>query len=276
MFTHSDIVFQVLFVDPAKGAQKVSDRSPQAFNRVGVDLPDAIAIVIPRPLSARMTNDDMRPIHLVVPCPLIAVTRRLVAGVLLPVALQRLPVRAFANPQPTLAAAPTNRTHNRRAVLGVGPMAPFLVRAATRRICLVFVRFAFFPPRSETSHRFPYSDLSTASLAACDIHWLASACATCEHSVGRVRVLRPKSGCFPLGPPRARATPFAAAANDCPQRASHCTNCKQPHTLDTDNPPARAWYDETRGPGFSLRCMTDSGALSNESVFQSISGLLGR
>jgi hypothetical protein len=164
----------------------------------------------------------------------------------------------------------------RGAVIGVGPMASLLIRAAAGRVRRVFVLFPFFPPRSDTSHRSPCGDLAPAFLSPCDPPSLADAGATGGHSVGRAPILRLTSGCFPLCTPRARATPFAAGANCYRKRASGCTNCKRPHTHDSDNPPGLAWANETRGPGFSLRCRTDSGVLSDESVFQSMPCWLGR
>ena len=44
MFAHSQIVVQIFFVDSPKRAQTIARGGPQAFDGVGRDLPDAIAI----------------------------------------------------------------------------------------------------------------------------------------------------------------------------------------------------------------------------------------
>ena len=56
MFAHGQIVVQIFLVDSAKRAQKIARGCPQAFDGVGMDLPDAIAIVIARPFFLAMTH----------------------------------------------------------------------------------------------------------------------------------------------------------------------------------------------------------------------------
>ena len=48
MFAHGQVVVQILFVDATKWAQKIACRGPQAFDGIGVDFPDAIAVGIAR------------------------------------------------------------------------------------------------------------------------------------------------------------------------------------------------------------------------------------
>ena len=46
MFAHGQIVVQMLLVDASKRAQKIAGRGPQAFDGMGVDFPEAIAVVL--------------------------------------------------------------------------------------------------------------------------------------------------------------------------------------------------------------------------------------
>ena len=56
MFAHGQIVVQILLVDSTKRAQKIACGGPQAFDGVGMDLADAIAVVIARPFFLAVTH----------------------------------------------------------------------------------------------------------------------------------------------------------------------------------------------------------------------------
>jgi hypothetical protein len=192
-------------MNPAKRTQKVSQRLPQAFNRVDVNFTDAIAIIISRPLFLTMTDHSMTTLQPVIALPLIAVTGRAIGGELFNVPMQRLFGGAFFYSQATLAAASSDCPDHWRAVILVCAMTPSLIGSTPRRIRFVAVLFSFFPQRSETSRLFQSGGLSRASLRASHSRSLAVACASYERSGERCQVLRLRPENFHLCTRRARA-----------------------------------------------------------------------
>ena len=102
MFAHGQIVVQILLVDSAKRAQKIAGGRPQAFDGVGMDLADAIAVVIARPFFLAVTHGVVGTLDAVVALPFIRVTGGVFLGVAVHVLLQRLPIGMLAHAQPTL------------------------------------------------------------------------------------------------------------------------------------------------------------------------------
>ena len=80
MFTHGQIAVQICFVDAPKRAQEITCARPQAFNSVGMDLPDAIAILIPGPFLLAVTHRVVIPLDAVVALPFISVTSSVSLG----------------------------------------------------------------------------------------------------------------------------------------------------------------------------------------------------
>ncbi len=256
-------------MDSAKRAQEVSQRLPQAFNRVDVDFTDTVAVVVARPFFRAVTDRLVTPIQLGVALPLVAVTGRAIPGELLDVAVQRLFVGALGDSQAALATTSSNRPDHRRAVIVVRAMSALLIGSATRRIRLVYMPFAFFPPRSETSRLFPSGGRATASRLTSRSRSLGAACARCEHFAEISRVLQPRPESFRLYTRRAPARPLGADSSCCHKRWCHYTNCKACHTPDSDNRRVRVLCDETRGLDPSEQRNADSEGLSDENVFQS-------
>src|SRR5215208_4395850 len=139
-------------MNPAKGAQEIARRSPQAFDSVGMDLPDAIAVVITSPFFLPMTHRVMSALDPVVPLPFIRVTGGVSLGVPMHVLLQRLAIGMMPHAQATLSTVASHGPDNGRPIVVVRPMPPLLVGATPRRIKRIGMSLAFFPPRSETSH----------------------------------------------------------------------------------------------------------------------------
>jgi len=220
MFAHRHIVVPVLLMHAAKGTQKVSQRLPQAFNRVDVNLTDAIAIIVARPLSRTMTDGRVPTVQLVVALPLVAVTGRASGDELLHVPVPRLLVSALCYSQAAVAVA-SDSSDDRRAVILVCTVTPFLIGSTTRRISLVLMLFSFFPPRSETSRRFQSGSLSRASLPTSRTRSLANACARYEHSGERATVLQLRPENFHLCRRRAGARRPVAGASCCQKRWCH-------------------------------------------------------
>src|SRR4029079_9442279 len=92
MFTPGQRVVEIVLVDAAKRAQKMAGGCPQAFAGVGGDLPDAIAVVIPRPFFLPMPHGAMGARDPGAALPFLCLTGGVLLGVALPVLLPRLPV----------------------------------------------------------------------------------------------------------------------------------------------------------------------------------------
>lgn len=170
--TDGDVASEVLFMNPAQRPQEVANRGPHAFNRIDVNLADTIAIVIPSPFLVRVTDGDMGSNDMVVALPFIGIDRDPNLGEGVNLFFQGFLVGMINHPQPDLAALATNRAHNRRAVISIGAVSTLFVGAGTRRVVWVAVIVTFFPPRSETSHRFQ-SDYHLRRFGVVDVgHWL--------------------------------------------------------------------------------------------------------
>src|SRR5512143_1562239 len=121
-------------------------------------LADAVPVVVPRPLSRRMTDRGMSAAHrreLVIPRPFVRVDRDHRPRRPTYHVLQRRAVSVLGDAQADLTALPAHHSADRRAVVGPSAVAAGLVRPPTRRIVRVAVRHAFFPPRSGRSRRPP-------------------------------------------------------------------------------------------------------------------------
>ena len=202
----------------AKRSQEISHRLPQALNCVDVNFTDAVAVIVARPLLRAVTHCLVPTAQFVVALPLVAVTSRTILRELLDVPVQRLFVGALRDSQAALATAPPDSPDHRRAVIVVRPMPALFIGAATRRVGLVFVLLAFFPPRSETSRLFQSAGLEEASLPTCDSRSLVAACAMCEHFAETIRVLQPRPESFRLYTRRATARRLGAGLSCCRRR----------------------------------------------------------
>lgn len=190
MFTHRHIVCEILLVNSAKRTQKVSQRLPQAFNRVDVNFTDAITIIVSGPFFLPMTDCCVTTVQPVVAKPFVAVTSRVLGCELLNVLVQGRFVRSFANTQATLSTAASNGADDGRTIILISSMPALFIGAPTRWISSVFVLFSFFPPRSETSRQFQFGGLARASLPASYTRSLAIACASYERSGETAQALR--------------------------------------------------------------------------------------
>ncbi len=112
---------------------------------------------------------------MVVTGPFGGVTRRRCLRRRLDVLLQRRFVGVRDHGQADLPAGSSERPDDRRAIIVIHAVAFALIGA--RRIGRVEMRFAFFPPRSETSRRFPSPYRAAVFAGAAHSHWLAVACA---------------------------------------------------------------------------------------------------
>ena len=143
----------------AKGAQKVAHRSPTAFARVDMDFADTVAIVITCPFVLAVANGGVYARRAFIAAPFVGVTRGGNGCRRRNLLLQSGFVGMRNHRQPYLPAFASKGADDRGAIMLIRPMAFAFIGAAPRRIVGVEMRFAFFPQRSETSHRFPSQHL---------------------------------------------------------------------------------------------------------------------
>jgi len=155
MFAHRQVVVQILLVDFTKRVQKVARRGPQAFDGVGMNLVDTIAIVIPCPFFLPMTYSVVSTLEPVVALPFICVTSGVSFGVAMYVLLQRFALGMVTNAQATLPTMTPHGSDNGKPIVVVRAMPALLVSAAPGRIKGIGVFLSFLPPRSETSQPSP-------------------------------------------------------------------------------------------------------------------------
>src|SRR5262245_57722076 len=178
MFAHGQIVVQISLVNPTKGTQKVACCRPQAFEGVGVDLTNAIAIVLPRPFFPAVTDGVVRALDPVVPLPFICVTGRVFLRVSMHVLLHRLAIGMVPHAQTTLPTVTPHGADAGRPSVVIRPVAAVLVGPTARWIKRIGVFLTFFPPRSETSHPFLCLDPVTPWRLTSHSRWLGGACAS--------------------------------------------------------------------------------------------------
>src|SRR6185436_4353849 len=265
MFTHGQIVGQMFLVDSAKRAQKIACRGPQAFAGVGVDPPDAIAVVIPRPFFLPMTYGVMGALDPVVSLPFICVTGGVLLGVAMPVLVQRLTVGMVTDPQATLPTVAPHGADNRRPIVVVRPMPALLGSAPPWWIKRVGVSLTFFPPHSETSRPSPCCDPVGRWRLTSPHRWLGVACANAKRTAVRGRVPQLRRSQVRPYTPRVLTTRHDGPPSYSPQRWCLYKGCKFAGSGGSDNPQSRAWACETRAPLPALRRSEGSAALWDES-----------
>src|SRR5262250_1382390 len=102
MFTHRQIVFQTLLVNPAKRSQKVAGCRPQSLDCVDMHLSHSIPIIISGPFFLAVTNRAVVPVDSSVALPFVCVTGGLLLCVPMHVLLQSLAIGMLAHSQATL------------------------------------------------------------------------------------------------------------------------------------------------------------------------------
>ncbi len=172
MFTHRQIVFQVLLVDSSKWSQKVSRCRPQPFDCVDMNFSHSISIVISRPLFLCVTNRAVSSVDFVVALPFIRVTDGFLFCVPMHMLLQSLPICMLAHSQAALPTFSANCSDHWGPIIFIRPVTTPFVSPSSRRIIRIAVFFTFFPPHSETSRRSQFPGLSTPSDSTSHKRWL--------------------------------------------------------------------------------------------------------
>src|SRR4029453_12748746 len=142
---------------------------------------------------------------------------------------------------PTIA---TDGSDDGGTIILIGPVPSSLVGAAARRVARVAVFVAFFPLRSETSHRFPSPRPVTPVSSTSYTRWLGVACAT----DGRTGARGPTPRLSLLqGPPysrRALITPHGVMPDYCPQKWFPYIGYTSADRSGSDNRQSRAYAFE--------------------------------
>ena len=284
MFTHRQIAFQILFMNPAEGSQKITGCRPQTFDSIGMDFAHAITIVISRPFTLAVTDCAVGPLDSIVAWPFIGVTLGCLPGVTMHVLPQSLTVRMLTDSQATLPTLSTNGSDNRWPVIFIRPVPTLLVSSATRRIIRIRVLFAFFPPRSDTSRPFQSLCRAVASGSTVHQHSVGCACATCARSAAIVQVPQPVR--WRVRPCRHLAvTTRRGAAQDCSrQKWCRCRDCRRSGTSGIGNLPGRALACETvahsglwhHSRGISVRVGGNTSSPTYHSLVRRANQLSGR
>lgn len=266
MFAHGQIVGQILFVDSAKGAQKVAGGGPQAFDGVGMDLSNAIAIIVACPLFLPVTPGGMRTFDPVGALPFIGITSGVSFGVPMDVLLQRLAIRMVPYAQATLPTAASHGADNGRPIVVVRAMPPLLVGATPRRIKRIGVFLAFFPPRSETSPPSLCLDPATPARLTAHSRWPGVACASARHTGARARV--PPLRRLPVRPCRSHAltTRSGVGPSYSLQRWSQYRGYRFAGRYGRDNQQSRACAGEPHAPVPVVLRSLGSADLGGESI----------
>jgi len=179
MFTHCQIVFQILLVDSSKRSQKVSRCRPQPFDCVDMNFSHSIAIIVSRPFFLTMTNRVVRPVDFVVALPFVCVTGGSLLCITMHMLSQGLPISMIAHSQAALATFSANSFDHWRPIIFIRAMSRLLVGSSSRRIYWIAVFFAFFPRAAETFHQFQYLCLAMHFRSTSHKRWPGFACATC-------------------------------------------------------------------------------------------------
>jgi hypothetical protein len=284
VFTHRQIVFQILLVDPAKGAQKITGRRPQTFDTISMNFAHPITVVIARPLTLAMTDRAVSALDSVVAWPLIGVTLGRRLGKPMDVRLQSLPISMFTNSQATLPTVSPDGPHHRWSIILIGAVPAPLVGSAPRWIQRIRVLFAFFPPHSETSRRSQSQRHAGPSGSRSNKHSVGGADATSAQSAARVPVPRPEWSQARLCRNRA-VTRRPGTEPACSQRKwSRCRGCTRSDTSGSGNPLTRTlvggtgapsgWWPDS--PGSAVRGNGNAAAPTARSLVDRVNQLWGR
>jgi hypothetical protein len=259
-----------------KWSQEITRRSPKPFYSIGMNFPHAVSVIISRPLVLAMADGSVRPLDLIVALPFIGVTGGRLLRVAMYVLVQCLAVGMLANSQTALSTSPANGSNYWWPVIVIAAVTSSLVCPTTRWIKRICVLFAFFPPRSGTSRRFPFLRHSVWLDSACQRHWPECACANDGHM--GVRATTPVRARCRAHLCRYRVTIRQGVADrGCCQRIWFpYRDCRPSDRVDSDNRPIHVCECERDEPARSLPCSQGTSTRLGESMSSSIQCFLVR
>ena len=177
-----------------------------------------------------MTNGLSISVDLIVAFPFVGIDRCFGSRTAVNVRAKALPVRAAKHLQAHLPARSANGTDNWGAVVFIRSVSPGFVGSPARRIGRISMRFAFFPPRSETSRRSRSGRRAPTTPVEEGQHSPGAAGGCCGPSFGSNRALGPSERCFsPDRFPAVAAQP-SQGEGAAPRRLFRCRGCRSGHT----------------------------------------------
>jgi len=267
----------MLLVNPSKGAQKVTQRRPKAFDGVNVYLTYAVPILVSCPLAITVTDGLSVSFDLAVAFPFVGVDRCMVEGASMNMRTQALSIGTAEHPQAHLSTLSTDSADDWGAVVLIRSVSLRFVSSPAWRILRIGVELSFFPPRFETSRRSRFARRAAVSPAGAGWHSPGAADGSHAPSSGSDPALGPSETCFCPEQRRAKAERPLRVGGDALRRPSRCRACmsgrtpcsarpavgcslcggsgrplaKWSHNADTEGPPdgnvVGARFDSDRG-----------------------------
>jgi len=161
---------------PTKRTQKRSHPGPHPFGCIGMDFANPVTIIVACPFLDGMTDGGMGSLELAIALRFISIDLSIGVGELMNMPTKDGSCRIGDNAQPHLPALSPNCPDDWGTIIGIGsPSTPF-VGPPSWRVRWITVFITFFPPRSETSHRFRSRDPVRPLLVATPARWLVRLC----------------------------------------------------------------------------------------------------
>src|SRR5690606_35541034 len=246
-FTQGNVASQVLLMNPFERTNEVAHIGPQPFGGVAVDFTEAVPIVIARPFMLTMTDAVALTSDAVVALVFIGVDNRLAQGKAVRMGTQSGTLGVCHHPPPHLSGFASYHAQHRRTIISVGTTTPLLVSPAARRVGRIKMFLPFFPPRSETSHRFRSRYRVVGYRVASGWRWLAVHGGCPARSGSSRPTQRPAWSSLHLLAPRAAARPPAVGSDAAAGTRSRYTGCKSAGNAYSDRPSVGfSWSDGGR------------------------------
>ncbi len=155
-----DVLRQVLFVDAPEGPQEITQPRPDPFGGVAVDLADAVAVIVARPLVstgfelvAHLLSNPPVLGEPVVATPFVRVDDGSRSGALEHLGMDFPCSAGMQDLKGKLPGRAIDHAQNRDAVVFPAAVSLDLIASLARRIFGIGMRRTFFPPRSGTTRR---------------------------------------------------------------------------------------------------------------------------
>ena len=116
MFMNSNVTGKVFLVNASEG-EKVAQARPHAFSRVGVNLSNAVAIIVASPFVDTMIDCDTLADNVVVSGPFVSIDGGPRQGESCHMLFERLAVGALDHPQTNLTAVTPHCPHHRGTII---------------------------------------------------------------------------------------------------------------------------------------------------------------
>src|SRR5258706_11022565 len=156
-FVDCTVAAKIVLIKATERPQEGAQARPQPFEGVGMHLPDAVAVIIPRPFIAAVTNGGLRTKDRRIAVRLIGEQDSARPRAAMDGATQGFGFGIGFDPHTNLAGGASHHPNNRRTVIGIATASAALVSSTARWVSRVTRRPAFFPPHSETFRHFRFA-----------------------------------------------------------------------------------------------------------------------